>query len=108
MQPAVFLDRDNTLIDNGGDLGELRVARLEAQVGLLPGIAARHGPWREHLGVGNGAPHREARDEVQRALEHQAGGKGIEADLLLPVVDVQPQVLERVVPLLAAQVVVRQ
>lgn len=34
MQPAVFLDRDNTLIDNGGDLGD------PAQVRLLDGVAA--------------------------------------------------------------------
>lgn len=33
MQPAVFLDRDNTLIDNGGDLGDPK------QVRLLDGVA---------------------------------------------------------------------
>jgi D-glycero-D-manno-heptose 1,7-bisphosphate phosphatase len=82
---AVFLDRDNTLIDNDGDLGD------PAHVRLLPGVAAalarlRDAGWRlvvvsNQGGVARGAfgePDVEAvHDRIAQLVDAATGRRGV-------------------------------
>lgn len=89
-RPAVFLDRDGTLIEDPGYLAD------PAQLRLLPGVAdalrsfERAGYLRivvtNQSGIGRGLYSREAFDATQRELERQleAAGASIDATYFCP------------------------
>ncbi|MEM9415645.1 MAG: HAD-IIIA family hydrolase [Planctomycetota bacterium] len=92
MRPAVFLDRDNTIIHNDGDLGDPK--RVVLMKGVAPAIASLRGlGFRVVVVTNQGGVARglyteqdvhAVHDRIAQLIERQANGAGIDAFYYCP------------------------